>query len=167
MQIITTQGIKEFEKTFDSKKVQGTVTNIYLTFRPKNTAALNKIIWACRDKQLEYNILNEEVVTISQEVLTGLLPSSCFEEKRVWKGKDQYFLCSEMDHQRLSNCVGLLDLMLKKGKINKKKSEDYLSKLYESIVPELEERFNGEILDYIPYYEWEKEMVKLPDTSSK
>ena len=56
--------------------------------------------------------------------------------------------------------------MLRKGKITKKNSENYLRNLNESIVPELNERFNGEVLEYIPYYEWEKEMTKLPDVVS-
>ena len=65
-----------------------------------------------------------------------------------------------MDHQRLSNCVGLLELYLKAGKISKDQGDDYLMHLTESIVPELNERFGGEILPYKPFYDWERALVK-------
>lgn len=156
------------KKHLIQKKILGNVETPSLVFKlidEENSNDLNKIIWACRDKKVDY-YLQHNCFTLTQEALYQLLPSKYFEEIRAWKGKDKIFICSKMDHQRLSNCVGLLVLMLKKGIISKKNSENYLKNLHESIVPELNERFNGEILEYIPYYEWEKEMVKLPDVVS-
>ena len=166
MKIITKEGVKEFEKTFNSKLVHGNTLTPNLTFKALNRESLDKIIWKCRDKRLSYYI-QDGVISLSQEVLSKILSSKFFEEKRIWASKDQYSLCGEMTQQHLSNTLGYLELMLKKGRISKKNSEDYLYKLQESIVPELEERFNGEILDYIPYYEWEKEMIKLSDIVQK
>ena len=161
MKLITQEGIKQFEKLFGVKKVAGSTTSTYLSFAT-DKASQGKMIWKCRDKQIEY-YLQEGGITLKHEDLFKLLPSEYFKDTNVWKGKDKFFICSEMDHQRLSNCIGLLDMMLRKGKISKKSSEDFLRNLKETIIPEIEERFNGEVLDYIPYYEWEKEMIKLPD----
>ncbi len=160
MNIITKKGIKEFEKIYDSKLVQGDPLKFYLTFKPLTEEAKSKIIWACRDKRVDYNLLGSEVITISQDALYQILPSSCFEDKRCWKGKDQIFICSEMKQSHLSNILGYLEILLTLNKISKKNSEDYMEKLQESIIPELEERFNGEILPYEPYYAYEKDLYK-------
>lgn len=99
---------------------------------------------------------------VKQSKLEGIVEMA---EQRVWlsaKGQ-RATLTAEMDHQRLSNAIGLLELMLKKGKLSKEQGNDYLLKLNESIVPELEERFKGELLPYCPYFGWEKDLINLPD----
>ena len=101
----------------------------------------------------------KRTLKIKQSNLDGKVKMS---EERVWlsaKGKVAT-PTSEMDQQRLSNCVGLLEIYLKAGKISKPEAEDYLAKLSESILPELNERFNGDLLPYKPYYSWEKDLIK-------
>ena len=115
MLLITKEGIKTFEEKFNTKKIQGDTRTTHLVFKLKDEKDLNKVIWACRDKKVDY-YLQHNCFTLSQEDLYQLLPSNCFEELSAWRGKDKIHICSEMDHQRLSNCVGLLDLMFKKGK---------------------------------------------------
>lgn len=69
-------------------------------------------------------------------------------------------ICFTLNIIILSNCVGLLDLFLKAEKLTKEQGEDYIRHLLESIVPELNERFNGDLLPYAPYFQWEKDLVK-------
>jgi len=159
MKIITKNGIDMFNKTFNTKLIQGKVDTVYLSFRVSSPETIKKIVWACRDKQVEY-YLQEEVITLKQKELLKLLPENCSEEKRIWKGKDKLYICSEMDQQHLSNILFYLEILLTLGKINKKDSENYLIKVQEVIIPELEERFNGETLEYKPHYEYEKELYK-------
>jgi len=65
-----------------------------------------------------------------------------------------------MDHQRLSNTIGLLGLYLETNRISRPDADDYMKSLEESIVPELKERFDGEVLEYKPYFDWERELIK-------
>lgn len=159
MLIITKEGIKAFEKKFNTKKIQGNTETTHLVFKLVDETEVNKIIWACRDKKVDY-FLQHNCFTLSQEALYQLLPSANFEEIRAWKSKDAITPCCKMDQQRLSNCVGYSEMMLVLGKMSQKNANNYMEKLAESIIPELEERFNGEVLDYIPYYEFEKSLYK-------
>jgi len=160
MKIITSKGIKEFEKLFNCKMTHGSTLHLNLTFKPNTEKDLNDIIWKWRGKRLFYDLLGGEFITLTQESISHFIPHDLFEEKRVWRNREKYTLCSEMDHQRLSNCVGLLEVMLVLNRITQDNANHYMESLANSIVPELEERFNGEVLDYVPYYEWEKEMYK-------
>lgn len=96
---------------------------------------------------------------VKQSDLVGKVDMS---EERVWLSNKNLraTLTSEMDHQRLSNCVGLLEIYLKTEKITKEQGDDYLLRLNESIIPELNERYKGELLPYKPFFPWEKEMIK-------
>lgn len=83
-----------------------------------------------------------------------------FSEERVWpSAKGELVPTKEMDHQRLSNCVRLLEVLLEKGKIDKESADKYIERLEDSVVPELAERFEGDVLDYQPYYEWERKLM--------
>lgn len=159
MKIITKKGIEEFCKQYKAKLAKGNVLAPYLAFYIPSMEFLNKLIWKCRDKKLDYYI-QDHIITLKQDALQKIISAEYFEEKRIWAGKDQYFLCEKMEHQHLSNTIGYLEILLTLGKINKKGSEDYMEKLQTSIVPELEERFNGEILPYKPHYAFEEDLYK-------
>ena len=159
MKLITREGISEFCKKYKAKLIQGSVTTPHLQFHFPSLDDINKVIWDCRDKKINY-YSNNGSITFEQKELVKLLPKECSEEKRVWAGRQQFYLCEKMDHQHLSNCVGYLEILLVLKRISKKDSEDYMSKLAESVVPELEERFKGEILPYKPHFPYEEELYK-------
>lgn len=160
MKVITKQGIDTFNKTFDTKLAQGKVDSLYLAFRASSPEAVKKIIWKCRDRRAEYDLQHETILVLHQKELKKILPEECFEDVRAWVGKDNITPVSKMDHQRLSNCVGYLEMLLVLNKISQKNSLDYMKKLQESVVPELDERFNGVILPYVPFYEFEKSLYQ-------
>ncbi len=105
-------------------------------------------------------------IYIKQINLDGKIPMV---EERVWltnKG-EVAVLTKEMDHQRLSNCVHLFELFLKAGKLSKSQGDEYLLRLAEGVVPELDERFKGDILAYKPHFPWEKQLMEEAATKSK
>lgn len=159
MKLITKKGIDEFCKKYKAKLSQGSPTTPHLQFHFPHIDDINKVIWDCRDNKANYHS-NNGSITFEQKELVKILPETCFEDKRVWAGRQQFYLCEKMDHQHLSNTIGYLEVLLTLKRISKKDSEDYMSKLAESIVPELEERFKGEILPYKPYFPYEEEMYK-------
>jgi hypothetical protein len=90
-------------------------------------------------------------------------------EERVWlttKG-EVAVLTSEMDHQRLSNCIHLFEVFMKAGKLSKSQGEEYLLRLNEGVGPELAERFKGDLLPYKPHFAWEKELLKEAGMKAK
>ena len=117
-----------------------------------------------KDDKIPYiiNAAAKRTILIKQSDLLDLVPTA---DERVWLSakKQKATPVAELDHQRISNIVGLLELMLKKGRISKIDADNYMVAMNESIIPELNERFNGEILKYKPFYAWEKDLVKLPD----
>lgn len=102
---------------------------------------------------------DKRTLVLKQSKLDGIVDMI---EERVWLSKSNTLATptSEMDQQRLSNAVHLLEVYLKAEKITKLQGEDYLARLSESIIPELNERFNGELLPYKPFFDWEKALVK-------
>jgi hypothetical protein len=163
MKLITEKAIQFLEDKYDcivlTDKYDLTLSIMWLSdegFELGKTAILKD--------QIPYVINNtkKRIVFIKQSDLYNIVPTL---EERVWlvAKKQKATPVSEMDHQRLSNCVGLLELMLKKGRISKNDADDYILSLSENIVPELMSRFKGEILPYKPYYPWEKDLLKLPD----
>jgi hypothetical protein len=162
MKIITKFGIKAFEEKYHAKHAFGGIHSYRLRFYIEDAINVKRAINDMRMKHIQYE-LYENMVTLTQEDLSKLLPKEFFEEKRVWFGGDKMHLCCEMQHQHLSNTVNLLEILLKKGKISQTKAQDYMKKLEESILPELQERFNGEILPYKIHYKWEEDLLKLPD----
>ena len=159
MKIINKSGLKYFEERYKAKLAYGNEKSWQLRFYIEKGNNLNKLINDMRGHKIQYG-LHENVVSLSQEDLSKFLPKEHFTDKRVWFAADKMFLCSDMEHQHLSNTIGYLDLLLKLDKITPDKAKDYMKKIEESIVPELVERFNGEILPYKPKFDWEFKLIK-------
>ena len=159
MKLITKKGIESFCKLYNAKVGQGNNLTPYLQFVFLDAEGLNKVIWKCRDKDTTY-YANNGSITFEQKELSKIVPADWCTEERVWFTKNKIYLTSKMEHSHLSNTFHYLEILLTLGKINKKDSENYIQSLQESIVPELEERFKGEILEYVPYYDYEKDMYK-------
>lgn len=166
MKIINKQGLKKFEEKYNAKLAYGNEKSWRVRFYIEGRNSLTKLVNDMRGKRIEYG-LHEGVVTLTQEDLSKILPKEYFTEKRIWFAADKMFLCSEMEHSHLSNCIGYLELLLKLDKITPDKAKDYMKKLEESIIPELEERFNGEILPYTPKFDWEFKLVKELELKEK
>ncbi len=159
MKFITEKALENLENTYDCL-ITGARYDLEL-----------KLLWLTDDgfKEGEAKLKKEGVpytkayekrtLLLKQKNLDGKVDMS---EERVWMSKSNAVATpvSEMDHQRLSNCVGLLEIYLKAGKISKSQGEDYLARLSESIVPEITERFEGVVLPYKPYYDWERTLMK-------
>jgi len=165
MKIINKQGLKFFEKKYNSKLAFGNEKSFRIRFYIEKGDDLNKLINDMRGKRIQYG-LHENVITLTQEDLSKLVPKEHFTEKRIWFAADKMFLCEEMEQQHLSNILHMLEILLKKGKISQSKAKDYMRKIEEAITPELEERFKGEILPYKSHYKWEEDLLKLPDIIS-
>lgn len=165
MKIITKEGVQYFQNKYAVHKIWGDERTFRMRFSIEKRN-LNYILDVMREKSIDYE-LKYNFLELTQEHLAKLLPEKYFVEKRVWFGTQKMYFCSEMEHAHLSNIIGVFDLMLRKGKISKLKAIDFLKKVEANIIPELEERFDGVILDYKPYYEWEKEMLLLPDVEVK
>ena len=159
MKLITKKGITQLCEKYNAKLAKGNHLTPYIELYIEDKDDANKAVWSFRNNNADYH-LSGSMFTIRQEQLQKFLPESWFEEVRVWLGQDLYYLCSKMDHQHLSNCIGYLDLLLQLNKISKEKSTDYMARLSESIIPELEERFGGELLPYKPKFEWEHRLIK-------
>lgn len=166
MKIINKQGLNFFEKKYNSKLAFGNEKTYRIRFYIERGNDLNKLINDMRGKKIQYG-LHENVITLTQEDLSKILPKEYFTEKRVWFAADKMFFCNEMKHSHLSNCIGYLELLLKLDKISEAKAKDYMKKLEESVIPEIEERFNGEILPYKPKFDWEFKLVKELEAKEK
>jgi len=166
MKIITKEGLKFFQKKHNAKLAYGNEKTWKVRFYIENKKDLERILNEMRGKRIQYG-LHENTLTLSQEDLGKILPKEYFIERRVWFGADKMFFCSEMEHQHLSNTMGYLELILELGKITKPKAEEYLKKIQETIIPELEERFNGEILPYKPQFDWEFKLIKELENKNK
>lgn len=125
----------------------------------KNAIASKKLSFYFRIKKIPFVERHNEItdwytITIDYSQLENLLPADCFTEERVWRSFNRIFPCREMDQQHLSNTIHYLEILINDGRINESKQQDYLDRLKESVIPELEERFNGEILPYVKRFDW-------------
>lgn len=158
MKLITEQGITELEQTLELNCLTDRL-HLTLKFLGTSTTDIQTAIKILDSLGIK-NVSSDKTLFVKQE---DLLPvyNQFFVEERVWLSQNNTIatLTKEMDQQRLSNCVHLLDLFLKTGRIAKDNAEDYLKRLEEAIVPELVERFDSEILPYSPHYDWERKLL--------
>lgn len=99
-------------------------------------------------------------IVVSYPSYEKYLQVDCFDEIRGWSSKDCKWRASEMEQQHLSNCLGYFELVVELNKISTENANNYLKALQTDILPEIQERFNGEVLPYTPFYDFEKQMVK-------
>jgi len=158
MKIITKEGLKYFQSKYPVNKVWGDEKSFRMRFTVEKEN-LDSVLNAMREKSIDYE-LRSGILELTQEHLVKLIPVEYFTEKRVWFGADKMYFCSEMEHSHLSNIVGYLDLLMQLNRISQEKAKNYIKKLETNIIPELEERFDGEILPYKAIFDWDKKMVK-------
>lgn len=160
MKVLTDEGVSRLEDILSCR-----ITNDQTDFRMKcyytSLIDMNAAIQVLKEKGAEFVKEGDKTLLVNQTECQKLLDvTKYFKDERVWPTTGgQLIPTSEMDHQRLSNCCGLLGLLLEKGKIDKEAADVYLARLEDSIVPELQERFGGDVLPYQPYFEWEKKLV--------
>lgn len=158
MKVITDKGISHLEDLLFA-----TVTNDRLEFKIKllytSLIDMTEAIPLLQIKGVKFT-KEGKYLLIGQPELLKLIDTKYFVDERVWPTTGgQLIPTKDMDHQRLSNCIGLLNLLLEAGKIDKESADIYLERLEDSVVPELNDRFNSELLPYQPYFEWEKKLV--------
>jgi hypothetical protein len=121
------------------------------------------------EKQIPYHIGLRNTLELKLESLYSLLGDEFFEEVRVWNTPKNKLVTptSTMDHQRLSNCVHLLELFLETGRLSVDEGNDYLGKLTDAIIPEIEERFSGDLLPYKPFFSWELSLLQEVEEKRK
>lgn len=158
MKLITEQGITELENILSLNCLTDR-SNLTLKFLGTSTVDVEKAV-KILDSLLIKSVSSGKTLFVKQEDLLTMYPNF-FNEERVWLSQNNTIatLTKEMDQQRLSNCIGLLDLFLKTNRISKDNATDYLQRLEEAIVPELVERFDSEILPYKPHYDWERKLL--------
>lgn len=162
MKLITEKALEQLEENYDCL-ITGDRYNLELECLFLSDAQFKIGEEKLKKDNISYTRgFKKKTLILKQSKLEGKVDMS---EERVWvTGKGLIAEpTSEMSHQRISNVLGYLDLMLKKGKISKDNADDYLRKVSESIVPEINERFKGEILPYAPKFQWEFDMIKLPN----
>lgn len=158
MKLITEQGITELEQILELNCL---TDRFHLTLKFLGTSAADiQAAVKTLDSLGIKNVSSDKTLFVKQEDLLTVY-EQFFIEERIWLSQNNTIaaLTKEFDHQRLSNCIGLLDLFLKTNRIAKDNAEDYLKRLEESIVPELVERFGSEILPYKPHYDWERKLL--------
>lgn len=159
MKLITEKALETLEENYDCL-ITGSRYDLELEFLFLTDAQFNAGQTKLKTEGVSFSKgFSKRTLKVKQSSLVGKIDMS---EERVWlsaKGKVAT-PTSEMDQQRLSNCVGLLEVYLKAGKISKPEAEDYLAKLNESILPELNERYSGDLLPYKPFFSWEKDLIK-------
>lgn len=165
MKIITEKGLSKIEDLLNGSIVSNVLNLDIKVFYNKEEAQKN-------DRLLLFNkgIIAKKTgmyLSFPQEDLQSEFEEH-FEELNVWIGGKSRVavLASTMEHQRLSNCINLLDILLSKGEIAQSEADNYMKELNEVIVPELERRFAGELLPYVPYYQWEKALLLKPNIIS-
>lgn len=160
MKLINQKGIDALEKSFDcsvmSDQLDGEIKMLF-TDKAMLTKAI-KTLDGCP------TTVKDSYLSIHQiDFYNYIKDDSFFDELRVWTGGSvrpkAYVPTKDMEHQRLSNCLGLLDMLLTTGNISHDKADTYLKALT-PVVDELSDRFGGELLPYIPYYQWEKDMAE-------
>ena len=119
MKLITEKTVQLLEEKYDcivlSDRYDLTMS-IMWTLEEDYQIALKEIT---KDKiPFVVNNTSKRTIFVKQEDLPDFFPMS---EERVWLSskKQKATPVAEMDHQRLSNCVHLLDLMLRKGEFLK------------------------------------------------
>lgn len=158
MKVITEKGIQQLENELNAM-----VTNDNTDFKLKllftSLLDLKTTVELFVAKEIEF-VKENKYLIVSQVELLKLVDKKFFTDERVWPTTGgQLIPTKDMDHQRLSNCIGLLSLLLESGKIDKESADVYLARLEDSIVPELHDRFGGDVLPYQPYFEWEKKLA--------
>jgi len=158
MKLITEEGISSLEKTLQLNCLTDRC-HLTLKFLGTSTTDIQTATDTLNSLKIK-SVSSDKTLFVKQEDLLAVHPEF-FKEERVWLSQSNTIatLTKEMDQQRLSNCVGLLDLFLKTNRIAKDNADDYLKRLEEAIVPELVERFDSEILPYKPHYDWERKLL--------
>lgn len=167
MQIITQEGIKAIEVQFNTKLLSSDRLNKSLKFWFDDSKVQKEFHYQLKLSGVKYSSSNN-ITTVIHEHLPRLIDKDFFTEERIWMGAgEKIFLCKEMSKQHLSNTVHYCKILITLGKLDEDKFNHYMEKLQESVVPELQDRFEGDILDYVPFYDWEKvqyeEYLKIVD----
>lgn len=158
MKLITEQGITELEQILELNCLTDRF-HLTLKFLGTSTADIDTAMKTLDSLGIK-NVSSDKTLFVKQEdLLQGY--EQFFIEERVWLSQSNTIatLTKDMDHQRLSNTIGLLDLFLTANRIAKDNADDYLKRLEEAILPELTERFAGEVLPYKPHYDWERKLL--------
>lgn len=159
MKLINDSGIECLEELL-SCRIHSLVTDINLRcqFDDINSAleAKKKLNTLGISFRLESNTIYE----IKQENLVEKLPNKYFTEERVWKTPRYLNLCSEMEHQHLSNCVHIGEMLIALERLTKEQATKYILDLQENILPELEERFQGKVLPFKAQFKWDRRLLE-------
>lgn len=160
MQLITEKGIELLESSLPHSRVSSDRYSTQIKIFFDSLIHLFEAKAICEDKDIKVKLEGKNML-VNQDDISKLIDNKeAFVEERVWGfSKNKLMPTNAMDHQHLSNCVGLLEVLITKDKISKQDADNYLIQLKESIIPELEERFNGKILPYKPYYDWERKLA--------
>lgn len=111
-----------------------------------------------KDNNINFHF-SENTFFITQ---TELLDKFDTVDEHLWaiNNKTQFVAADKLDHQRLSNMFWFLEVLLLNNTISKKDSEDYLQALKTDIAPIIQNKYGGMILDYKPFYDWEKTLYE-------
>ena len=165
MKILNKKGLRLIETKFDRGTVISNDVSAIVKISFPTLPILQKGMELLKNNKIKFDVLGTSQISFEQTEAFKLFHEEelkeCTSEERVWRSAGGLLVYTNtMDQQRLSNCVGLLEVLLSKGKISKEDSEIYLENLKSSVMPELEERFAGVILSYVPHYEWERKLVE-------
>jgi len=157
MKIVSQKGLEYLKKSYNIKNISGYLKPYVIILCDEDMVKEFRDLLIDHEVSYTFDFTRFE---IHQKELIKLFSDKLLEEGRYWYTQNKIFKCNEMNQQHLSNCVNYLEILLTLGKISEEGIKNYMLSLEESIIPELEERFEGEILDYVPFADYDKNLYK-------
>ncbi len=163
MKVLTAKGISFIEDKLNVSCISEIDTDYLLTLLVCGSET--DLIDFLESNKIEYIHTKPKTFQISQGALISLAEaesSSFIDSPRLWffNKKKNFMLCSKMEHQHLSNTIHLFEMFCTLNKLSKQDSDNYLEDLKNNVLPEIDDRFKGEVLDYKPHYDWENKLLE-------
>ena|ERR1035437_8106127 len=166
--IVSEAGFSLLVKKFSIKVSQGYLKPWVVLYLTEDTVKGFRNMLIDNEVVYTFDFLKFEIL---QTELVKLFADKYLEKGRFWHTRDKIFKCNQMSQQQLSNCVNYLEIALSLNKMSASSAEEYLDDLNNSIVLELEERFDSEVLDFFPATKLEKQLfeeyLKLKKSEAK
>lgn len=158
MKILTEKGLQQIEEHLKCSSLSSLTSKLLRLEFPSFKDALD----GKRELTNMGISFREDINNILEVKLSSIVDKFDNEDVRCWcpPNSQTFFLCSEMEHSHLSNCIHFYEILFSLGRLTENDSQNYLQSLEENIVPELSQRFNSEILPYTPKFDWELKLYE-------
>ncbi len=159
MKVISKEGFKFLEKKFKAKVQKGYLEPRVVLYIDEEY--IDNLCNLLNNYNVEYD-MNFQRFEIKQEELVKVFSDKFLEEDRFWvfNSNSKILRSKEMSQQQLSNCIMFLEILLTLNMIYGNNADYYLKNLEENIIPELSERFEGVVLDYVPENKTQEDLYK-------